>query len=269
MSLRSDYVAKWDNEPPGPNASQEQRDDWENLPDPAKGAIKNLVPIFQGLSEEQQDAFNNIVADIEAGSPADIEGLAKIIEDANITPQVKKFFFDTVGALLTGKNIPAFEKVFAEQKKALDVELGQQVRGITDEAARRGVLGSSSTAAGIGGAIGGYSQSIASLMSDIADRQQRARATQRTQGIQLGRLGFDIQQAGIENRFELEEFQNQLYLENIALQSGALDFQTNQQIMENNFNLGVGTQFGWDPTLGSEFIIPAAGTIVSAIEALG
>lgn len=268
MSARSDYATKWGNEPPGPDATQEQRDDWETLPDIAKDAVKNLVPIFTELSEEQQDLFNNILNDIEAGSPVDTERLSKLVGEANITPQVRNFFFNQVGALLSGRDVPDFQEVFRAEKRALGVSLDEQVQQIQNQAARRGVLGSSSTAAAVGGAIGGFSQSIASLLGDVAQRQEQARSTRFRQGLNLAGLGLDIQQQGVSNEFQLAQLQNQLFLQDIGLQSGALDFLTNQQMLENQFNLGVGG-FPHDPLTTQEVILPALTTGFQAIETFG
>ena len=263
------YIEQWGNDPPPADAPPEQKAAWGNLPDPAKNRIKQGVPSFQGMSPEQQAIAEGIWEKIQAGSPVDVDEIERLVESAKMPPGVKKWFYDTIEPMLTGANVPGVGKLFRRGKKALDVALGERVQDIYAGGARRGVLASGSSAAGVGGAIGAYSGSLADLMNYAFTQQQQMKQAEFGRGMTLAGFGRGWQQQDIAAEMSMAEMMNQLYTQQIGLEAGALDYLTQQQFAENQFALGTAGMAPYQPITGQELIVPGIGAGLAAIETFG
>lgn len=216
--------------------------------------VKQNIPFYKGMSDEQRDIFDSIWDAIETGTPVDPSKLQGMIDKAKMPPAVRKWFYDTAGPLLSGEGVPDYQDVYKQQKGALDVSLNEQVRGIQERFARQGIPRSSAMASGVGGAVGGYSQSLADMMTDIARMQETAKMNAFTRGMGLAEIGLNWQQQDISNESAMANFLNSLYLQDIGLQSDALDYLTQQQIMEQNVNVQAGQQWGWETTSALDYV---------------
>ena len=262
-----EYYDLYGYEPWGAEGS-EQRTDWEGLSDFQKEEIKQKSPFYQGMSEEQRGIFDNMMADIEAGSPVDTAQIEQMAAAGKMSPAVRNWFYKNVPDMLTGANVPGVGKLYKGGKRALDVALKGQVQDIYSDAARRGVLSSSSTAAGVGGAVGGYSGSLADLKNYAMTMREQMKQNEYGRGMGLANLGMGWQQQDLQNQMGIADMLQNLYQQNIQNQGGALDYLTQQQMAENQFNLQSGEQWGWDPMTTQETIFPAIGAGISAWEAI-
>lgn len=262
-----EYYDKYGYDPWGPEGS-EQRKEWEALNEFNQEEIKQKSPFYQGMSEEQRGIFDDMMASIEAGSPVDTAQIEQMAEAGMMSPAARNWFYKNVPDMLTGANVPGVGKLFRKGKGALDVALKGQVQDIYSDAARRGVLTSSSTAAGVGGAIGGYSGSLADLMNYAMTMRETMKQGEYGRGMGLANLGMGWQQQDLQNQMGIADMLNNLYQQNIQNQGGALDYLTQQQMMENQFNMEAGNQWGWDPMTGGDVIFPAIGAGLSAWQAI-
>lgn len=241
-----EYHAMWGNKPG-------QRG-WENLSNPERGWIKSGRSPYQSYTEAEQKIMGDIWGDIKAGTPADITGLEELTERYQMSPGIRQWFIKRVGKLMGAA--PDYTDVYAAQKGKLDVAMRGQERGVVERQAARGLLDTSGTQARLGALQGAYSGTLADLLMGTRAAEERAGATRRQQGIQLGQLGLGWQETDIRHKAGLETLRNLLYMQDIGLQTGALDFLGAERGRENVYNLGLAQLPQDQPLSGIEILGP-------------
>lgn len=134
---------------------------------------------------------------------------------------------------------PDFRKEYDLSKKALTQQLMETERGMAGQFASRGLLDSSAHAAAVGGAMGGYSQSLANLMLGRAGMEEQA---------YQGRLGMAGQMAGQGMNFA--QFLNQQHMQEMGLSAQAIQFLSGERERERGFEL---QRYAINPNLNDPF----------------
>ena len=208
-----------------------QRDQpgWDTLSDTDKDAIKDKVPLYQGPGEQEQGMAEDWWAQAQAGPDTNIwKGLS---EAFGFKPgAIKQFAMSRFRELLQK---PDFAKEYGLGKKALDQQLAEAERGMAGKFAARGLLDSSAHAQAVGGAMGGYTQSLASLMLGKAGMEEQARGTRFNQAMGMASTGLNF-----------ADFLNSQYLQSMGLGAQAINYLQGERGQQNQFNL---QRYGMNP----------------------
>lgn len=240
-----EYHAKWGNQP--------GQEGWENLSRPERDWIKKGRAPYQGFSEQEQEMMGDIWSDIQEGSPADISGLEELVERYQMSPGIRQYLIKKVKGLFKGG--PDYQDVYAAQKGKLDVEMRGQERALMERQSARGLLDTSGTQARLGALQGAYSGTLADLLMGTAEMTERTRHGRMGQGLELMRTGLGWQESDIQKKTGLETLRNLLYMQDIGLQTGALDFLGQERGRENQYNLGFASLPQDEPMTGLSGIL--------------
>jgi len=214
---------------------QRNQPGWEDLTNTDKDLIKDQYPFYKGPGGREQDVAQDIWDRINQGPDVNIwRGLS---ERLGIKPgAIKQFAMGKFGELMKR---PDFAKEYGLSKKALQQQLMDEERTMAGQFASRGLLDSSAHAAAVGGAMGGFSQSLADLM--LGRAQMEEGAYQNRLGIAGGFLGQGLNFA---------DTLNAQYLQDIGLRGEALNYLSSNRAQRNQFNL---QRYGINPNPNDPF----------------
>ena len=226
VTQREEYIKKHGNQPVpekyDPKWTPEWQDDWNLLNATDRGAIKNYMPDWQGPGAQEQGATADWWKNFQEGPDTNIwKGLSKML---GIDPGAIKQF--TMGKFRELMERPDFAKEYGLSKAALNQQLMDAERGMASKFAARGLLDSSAHAQAVGGAMGGYSQSLADLMMGKAGMEQSAYENQ------MNIAGNWGAQAG-----NFANFLNLQYMQKLGLGAEAVNYLAGNRAQENQFNL--------------------------------
>jgi len=231
-----------------------QQADWDSLSNTSKEDIKQNRPFYQGPGEQEQGMAQDWWDKVGAGPDTNIwEGMSEML---GIKPgAIKAFAMKKFGELM---QTPDFAKEYGIGKQALHQQLMDEERSLAGKFASRGLLDSSAHAQAVGGAMGGYTQGLSSLMLGKAGMQEQARATRFNQG--MGMVGQGMKFA---------DFLNTQYLQELGLGAQAISYLAGERGQENQFNMqryGVNPNPN-NPVTGLEGALMIGNTAASMYEA--
>ena len=217
---REEYHAKYgyDTDPKTP----EQQADWDSLTDSQKDLHKDQAPIYQGPGAQEQGLTRDWWQQYQAGPDTNIwKGLSKML---GMQPGAIKQF--AMGKFRELMRRPDFAKEYDLSKKALNQQLMDAERGMAGKFAARGLLDSSAHAQAVGGAMGGYSQSLADLMMGKAGMEESAYQNR-----------MNIAGNYMTQGMNFADFLNTQYLQKMGLGAEAINYLATNRAQENQFNL--------------------------------
>jgi len=226
VTQREEYIKKHGNQPVpekyDPKWTPEWQDDWNLLNATDRGAIKDYMPDYQGPGAQEQGATADWWKNFQEGPNTNIwQGLSKML---GIEPGAIKAF--TMGKFRELMERPDFAKEYGLSKAALNQQLMEAERGMAGKFAARGLLDSSAHAQAVGGAMGGYSQSLADLMMGKAGMEESARSNRFNQAMGMAGQGMNF-----------ADFLNTQYLQKMGLGAEAIAYLQGNRNTENQFNL--------------------------------
>lgn len=243
--------------------SPEEQAAWDSLGDWGKEHLKQGFAPFEGPGEDTQAIWDELYEQFQSGGPVDWESLQATLDKFEMSPGVRDWFIRQTRNLITGGGTD-FAKEYGVGKRALDVQLGEATRGVMESMAARGLLDSSTTAWGVGGAMGGYTRGLADLMMWKGGAEEQSRQFNISAGMNLGSMGLNWAGMDIANEQNLAQLMMAGTAQNQGLGMNLLGYGAEQQNMMNQYNLGQMMNWGWDPTTGLDVAMAFGPPILNA-----
>lgn len=236
---------------------------WEDLDEFQREKYKQGFTPYEGPGEDAQAIWDDLYEQFQSGGPIDWDKLQTTIEQAGMSPGIRDWFINQTRKLITGTGTD-FAKEYGVGKKALDVQLDEAVRGVTEGMAARGLLDSSAMAAGVGGAMGGYSRSLADLMMWKGQAEEQSRQFDVGAGMNLGGMGLNWAGMDVANQMNLAQLMQTDWAQTQGLGMDLLGYDAQQQQAMNQYNLSQMMNWGWDPMTGMDVAMTFGPPLINA-----
>ena len=233
LTDRQKYIKKHGNQPVpeknSPSWTPEWQADWDVLLALDRTLIKKQYPDESPISGQEQGATADWWKNYQEGPDTNIwKGLSKML--GMPAGAIKSF---TMGKFHELMERPDFAKEYGLSKAALNQQLMEAERGMAGKFAARGLLDSSAHAQAVGGAMGGYSQSLADLMMGKAGMEESAYQNRTN-------IAGNIMTQGMN----FADFLNTQYMQKMGLGAEAINYLQQNRFQSDAFKL---QRYGIDP----------------------